>query len=89
MTPTTEHTPTESINQSDFHALLREKLMTIPEEELTAVVGAERYQRSERRQDQRNGHYMRDLTTSFRTIEKLVIPRTRRRHQTQMFGRYH
>lgn len=97
MTPMPEHTPSESTSQSDFHALLREKLMlairmtlmTILEEELTAVVGAERYQRSERRQDQRNGHYVRDLTTSFGTIEELVVPRTRRGHQTQLFERYH
>lgn len=83
MTPIPEHTPSESTSQSDFHALLlmlavRMTLMTILEEELAAVVVAERYQRSELRQDQHNGHYVRDLTTSFRTIEELVVPRIRR-----------
>jgi len=97
MTPITEHTPTELTSQSDFHALIREKLMlavrmtlmTILEEELTCVVGAERYQRNEQRQDQRNGHYTRDLTTSFGQLEDLVVPRTRRGYQTRLFERYH
>ncbi|MBE2264225.1 MAG: transposase, partial [Burkholderiaceae bacterium] len=97
MTPTTEHTPTESTSQSNFHALIREKLMlavrmtlmTILEEELTRVVGAERYQRNEQRQDRRNGHYTRDLTTSFGQLEDLVVPRTRGGYQTQLFERYH
>ena len=97
MTPIPGHALTESTSQSDFHALLREKLMlairmtlmTILEEELTAVVGVERCQRSERRQDRCNGHCMRDLTTSLGTIEELVVPRTRRGYQTQLFERYH
>lgn len=97
MAPTTEHTPLPQLSQTEFHTLLHEKmklavrvtLMTILEEEITAVVGAGRYQRGAGRQDRRNGYYTRDLLTTVGQIEDLPIPRTRRGHQTQLFERYH
>lgn len=97
MAPRRENTPTSVLSQSEFHALVREKLvlavrmtmMTILEAELSAVIGAAPYQRSEGRRDHRNGHYTRDLTTSVGTIEDLVVPRTRGGFQTQLFERYH
>jgi putative transposase len=88
-------TITES--QETFEQMVRERLrqavrltlMSVLEEEVTAIIGAERYERSERRRDQRNGHYQRALETTVGKIEDLVVPRTRQGYQTQVFERYH
>jgi|SRR5215469_7964900 len=84
-------------SQELFERLVRDRLrqavrltlINVLEEEVTAIIGAERYERSEHRRDQRNGHYVRDLQTSVGTIEDLPVPRTREGHQTQVFQRYH
>jgi transposase-like protein len=68
---------------------VRVTLMNVLEEEVSALLGAERYQRSENRRDQRNGHYFRDLQTSVGLIADLPVPRTRKGHQTRVFERYH
>jgi len=83
-------------SQETFEQLVRERLrqavrltlMSVLEEEVTAIIGAERYERVPSRRDQRNGHYPRDLQTSIGQIEDLSVPRTRNGHQTQMFSRY-
>jgi len=49
-----------------------ENLLT---EEVTARVGAGRYERSSKRQGYRNGHYLRDLLTRFGPIEDIRVPR--------------
>jgi putative transposase len=85
------------VNQLDFQALAREKmrtaiwftLATVLEEEVSAFIGAERYERKETRQDQRNGSYTRDLETSAGRLQDLRVPRTRRGFRTQLFERYH
>lgn len=49
-----------------------ENLLT---EELTARVGAGRYERSSKRQGYRNGHYLRSLLTKFGLVEDIRVPR--------------
>lgn len=56
---------------------------------MDSFIGAIRYQRSEQRQDYRNGHYTRSLGTSVGTLDDLPVPRTRGGYQTQVFERYH
>ncbi len=84
-------------SQATFATLLREKvqqavrtaLISVLEAEVDAFIGAVRYERSEQRQDYRNGHYSRSLETSMGQIDDLPVPRTRAGHQTQLFERYH
>jgi len=49
-----------------------ENLLT---EELSARVGAGRYERSSKRQGYRNGHYLRNLLTKFGLVEDIRVPR--------------
>lgn len=67
---------------------VRYTLITILNEEVDAFVGAGRYERSDRRRDQRNGTYPRSLGTSVGQIEDLPLPRTRKGFRTQVFDRY-
>jgi putative transposase len=97
MAPETKHSEASVIGQGDFQALVqgvmreavRTALTVILEEEVTALVGAKRYERSPTRGDQRNGYYTRDLVTSVGQIEALAVPRTRGGFRTQLFERYH
>jgi transposase-like protein len=75
--------------QERLREAVRTALISILEEEVTAFIGAAPYERSQRRRDQRNGYYARDLQTSVGQIEDLLVPRTRGGYQTQMFERYH
>jgi transposase-like protein len=85
------------VNEFDFQALAREKmraairftLVTVLEEEVSAFIGAERYERNSTRRDQRNGSYPRDLGTSVGRLPDLTVPRTRKGFRTQLFERYH
>jgi len=84
-------------SQATFATLLRAKvqqavrtaLISVLEAEVDAFIGAVRYERSEQRQDYRNGHYSRSLDTSMGHIDDLPVPRTRAGYQTQLFERYH
>ncbi len=94
------HTPNNSenvlISQEGFEQMLKQRLreavrlalMTILEEEVTAFIGAEPYERKPECRDQRNGSYSRYLQTTVGQIEDLPVPRTRGGHQTQLFERY-
>jgi putative transposase len=96
MTPTTNDTQKPELGQDEFHELLRERLrlavqmtlITVLEEEVTALVGAGRYERSGQRRDQRNGSYTRGLGTSVGQVT-LNVPRTRKGFRTQVFEKYH
>jgi transposase-like protein len=59
------------------------------EEEITACIGAQPYERTQERRDQRNGHYTRQLETTVGQIADLPVPRTRGGYKTQLFERYH
>lgn len=69
-------------------AAVRLVFVNVLEDEVTAFVGAGRYQRGAGRRDRRSGHYTRGLTTSVGQIEDLVVPRTRGGFKTQLFESY-
>jgi len=95
MTPTTQNTDVLAPSQADFHELLREKLrqavrltlMTVLEEEVAAVTGTQRYERTKARRDYRNGQYERGLVTSVGAVT-LAVPRTRQGFVTEVFRHY-
>ncbi len=97
MTYPQNDTQEQDESQDTFATLLREKvqqavrtaLISVLEAEVDAFIGAVRYERSEQRQDYRNGHYSRSLDTSMGHIDDLPVPRTRGGYQTQLFERYH
>ena len=97
MAPKSKDTPQPELSQEDFVVYMRQQirmavrvtLMAVMEEEVTALIGAGRYERKAARSDQRNGTYPRDLATSVGVIEDLAVPRTRKGHHTQVFARYH
>jgi putative transposase len=96
MTPQTKDTQEGAVSQNEFQAYVREQmraalrvtLTAILEEELTAIIGAGRYEQSSERRDHRNGSYQRDLLSSMGKLEGLEVPRSRKGHQTQLFERY-
>jgi transposase-like protein len=67
---------------------VRLTLVTVLEEEVSALIGALPYERTPERRDYRNGHYARDLETTVGLIEDLQVPRTRNGYQTQLFEKY-
>jgi transposase-like protein len=77
-----------SMLTSEVREAVRFALAAVLEEEVIALVGALPFERSPLRNDQRNGHYSRDLDTSVGLIESLPVPRTRRGYKTQLFERY-
>jgi putative transposase len=97
MTQQKHDTQEETESQVSFEALVKERLqyavrlalMSVLEEEVTAVIGAKPYERNEERRDHRNGHYTRNLETTVGQIADLPVPRTRGGYQTQLFARYH
>ena len=97
MTQQKHDTQEETESQVSFAALVKERLqyavrlalMSVLEEEVTAVIGAKPYERNEERRDHRNGHYTRNLETTVGQIADLPVPRTRGGYQTQLFERYH
>src|SRR5260221_5978576 len=84
-------------SQEAFEQLVKERLrqavrvalISVLEEEVTAFIGVQPYERSEQRRDQRNGHYTRNLETTVGQLPDLPVPRTRHGYQTQLFERYH
>ena len=85
------------LDKFEFQVLAREKMRAairltftmLLDEEVSAFIGAQRYERTDRRQGQRNGTYPRDLGTSAGVIHDLAVPRTRKGFRTQLFERYH
>jgi transposase-like protein len=96
MAPRKQDTTLAPLSQDDFQSLLQEQLrvavrltlVTVLEDEVSALIGALPYQRTTERLDYRNGHYTRDLETTVGLIEDLSVPRTRNGHQTQLFEKY-
>jgi putative transposase len=84
------------VNQFEYQALVREKMRTairftfalLLEEEVSAFIGAQRYERTETRRDRRNGSYPRDLGTGVGVIHAVEIPRTRKGFKTHLFEGY-
>jgi putative transposase len=96
MTPQSKDTQEVAVSQNEFQAYVRDQmraalrvtLTAVLEEELTAIIGAGRYEQTSARRDHRNGSYQRDLLTSVGPLEDLNVPRSRQGHQTQLFERY-
>lgn len=70
-----------------FRGAIRMTLETMLEEEVRAMVGAERYGRGAGRRGYRNGTYLRGLLTSMGHIE-LAVPRTRDGSAAGVIGEY-
>jgi putative transposase len=69
--------------------LLKTFLEGVLEEEMTLLLGASRYRRSESRHGYRNGFYERDLVTQFGIISAIRVPRRREGGTEQgVFSRY-
>jgi putative transposase len=72
-------------SQEAFEQLVKERLrqavrvalIGVLEEEVTAFIGVQPYERGEQRRDQRNGHYTRNLETTVGQLPDLPVPRTR------------
>src|SRR6266487_2917298 len=97
MAHTEQHIEAEIGSQEAFEQMVKERLryavrvalISVLEEEVTAMIGAQPYERTQQRRDQRNGHYTRHLETTVGQIADLPVPRTRGGYQTQLFERYH
>jgi len=97
MAHTEKHIEAGMGSQETFEQLVKDRLryavrvalISVLEEEVTAVIGAQPYERTQERRDQRNGHYTRHLETTVGQIADLPVPRTRGGYQTQLFERYH
>jgi putative transposase len=97
MAHTEQHIEAEIGSQEAFEHMVKERLryavrvalISVLEEEVTACIGAQPYERTQQRRDQRNGHYTRHLETTVGQIADLPVPRTRGGYQTQLFERYH
>ena len=99
MTPATKDTqldPDGQAARATFHAFVQQQVrqairatfIDILEEEVTAFIGASRYERTEERADHRAGHRARTLGTTAGVIDDLPVPRTRGGFHTQLFDRY-
>lgn len=94
-TPEVENTAPTVISQADFQALLRDKLCQavrlvlnqVLDLEVEAFIGAGPYERTDLRQDYRNGSYARDLVTGIGPVT-LTVPRTRKGYPSVVFERY-
>ncbi len=71
-----------------MRAAIRLTLMTLLEDEVSAFIGAQRYERTGARRDQRNGSYTRDLGTGVGVIHDLEIPCTRQGFKTRLFEQH-
>jgi transposase-like protein len=99
MTPVIKHTQAELDRQAahaTFRAFVQEQVrqairatfIDILEDEVTQLIGADRYERTTKRRDQRAGYRSRTLGTTVGVIDDLPIPRTRGGFHTQLFERY-
>ena len=97
MAHTEKHIEAGMGSQETFEQMVKDRLrhavrvalISVLEEEVTAFIGAQPYERTQERCDQRNGHYTRHLETTVGQIADLSVPRTRGGYQTQLFERYH
>jgi len=68
---------------------LKSLLEDIMEAERDLLAGCRRYERSERRRDERAGYRARSIVTALGTISRVMVPRLRKgRFHTKLWGRY-
>ncbi len=97
MAHTEKHIAAGMRSQETFEQMVKDRLqyavrmalISVLEEEVTAVIGAQPYERTQQRRDQRNGHYTRRLETTVGQIADSSVPHTRGGYQTQVCERYH
>ncbi len=63
--------------QGETRRFVKRRLERVMRAEVSQRVGCGRYERSRDRRGHRNGHYVRDLLTSYGWIEGLQVPRVR------------
>lgn len=69
--------------------LTRKLIEDTLDEELIQYMQTQPYQRTKNRLDYRNGHYYRDLDTTFGPVEKIAVPRSRQGlFRPSVFERY-
>src|SRR5215207_10827174 len=77
------------LNDPDFlREIVERTLQTLLEEEMSAHLGAERYERTGERRGYRNGTKPRTLTTRVGTLELLVPQDRDGTFSTELFARY-
>ena len=77
------------VDDPDFlRGIVERAVQVILEEEMTAHLGVERYERSGERRGYRNGYKPRTLTTRVGTLELLVPQDRDGTFSTELFGRY-
>lgn len=74
--------------QEQVRVAIRATFIEILEEEVSQFIGADRYERTPGRRDQRAGHRSRSIGTSAGVIDDLPVPRTRAGFHTQLFNHY-
>ncbi len=82
------HATFRAFVQQQVRLAIRATFIDILEAEVTQFIGAERYERTTERRDQRAGYRSRTLGTTAGVIEDLPIPRTRGAFHTQLFDHY-
>lgn len=74
--------------QEQVRQAIRATFIDILEEEVSQFIGADRYERTPGRRDQRAGHRPRSIGTTAGVIDDLPVPRTRGGFHTQLFDHY-
>lgn len=74
--------------QEQVRVAIRATFIDILEEEVSQFIGADRYERTPGRRDQRAGHRSRSIGTTAGVIDDLPVPRTRGGFHTQLFDHY-
>lgn len=74
---------------SGVKGFIKSFIENLLEEELTAKVGASRYERNSGRKAYRNGHYLRNLLTRYGVIDEIRVPRAEKGGMAfSIFDRY-
>jgi putative transposase len=82
------HATFRAFVQEQVRLAIRATFIDILEAEVTQFIGAERYERTTERRDQRAGYRSRTLGTTAGVIDDLPVPRTRGAFHTQLFDHY-
>lgn len=61
---------------SGVKSFIKTFIENLLEDEIAAILDADRYERSSKRKGYRNGHYQRNLLTKFGLVEDIQVPRT-------------
>jgi putative transposase len=82
------HATFRAFVQEQIRLAIRATFIDILEAEVRQFSGAERYERTTERRDQRAGYRSRTLGTTAGVIDDLPVPRTRGAFHTQLLGAY-